>query len=77
VGTAALTALLYIVLHFALGVDIVLATAVAVLFGFGFRLLSLYMGWEEWEPSEPDELRAGEKAHHSLSVDIHEEFEER
>jgi uncharacterized membrane protein YeiH len=77
VGTAALTALLYIVLRFSLGVDIVLATAVAVLFGFGFRLLSLFMGWEEWEPSEPDELRAGEKAHHSLSVDIHEEFEER
>jgi uncharacterized membrane protein YeiH len=76
IGTAALTAILYIILRFSLGVDIVLSTAVAVLFGFGFRLLCLYMGWEEWEPSEPPDLHAGEKAHHSLSVDIHEEFEE-
>jgi len=54
IGTAAMTAILYIILRFGLGIDIVISTAIAVLFGFGFRLLSMYQGWEEWEPSEPD-----------------------
>ncbi|MGB6061219.1 MAG: TRIC cation channel family protein [Candidatus Aquilonibacter sp.] len=57
VFTAAATALLYVILRFTLGIDIVISTAIAVLCGFAFRMLSLHLGWEEWEPSEPAELR--------------------
>ncbi|MGC2130630.1 MAG: TRIC cation channel family protein [Candidatus Aquilonibacter sp.] len=75
VGTAAATALLYIVLHFALGIDVIISTTIAVLFGFGFRLLSQFLGWEEWEPWEPEELKAGEKPHPTLGVEIRKELD--
>ena len=77
VFTAAATALLYVILRFALGIDIVISTAIAVLFGFAFRILSQFLGWEEWEPSEPEELKAGEKPHPTLGVEIRKELDKR
>jgi uncharacterized membrane protein YeiH len=49
VGTAALTAGVYVVLY-ALGVSFWPATLLAWLFGFTFRLTSLRLGWQEPEP---------------------------
>ena len=68
--TAALTAILYLALRYAVGMDVVGSTAVAFFFGFGFRLLSQFRGWEEFEPWEPEELKIGEKEHHRLGEDI-------
>lgn len=76
VGTAALTAILYLVCRYAFGLDVAVATAIAAVFGFGFRLLSQFLGWEEFEPWEPAEARAGEKPRHGLAVDLKAEFEE-
>lgn len=59
--TAALTALVYLLLHEVAGLSVVFATAAAVIFGFAFRIASQFLGWEEWEPWEPEDLRAGEK----------------
>src|SRR5271166_3385562 len=53
VGTAALTAMLYLVCHEAFGWSQTASTAAAFLFGFGFRVTCLMRGWEEWEPWEP------------------------
>jgi uncharacterized membrane protein YeiH len=72
--TAALTALLYLILHFTLGWSNVAATAVAVLFGFGFRLLSQWLGWEEWEPWEPADAKTPEKARKTLGEGLQAEF---
>ncbi len=55
VGTAALTSIVYIILY-ALGLasnptfGVWPATILAFLFGFGFRLTSLRLGWQEPEP---------------------------
>jgi uncharacterized membrane protein YeiH len=62
--TAALTAALYLVTNEALGWSQVVATIVAVVFGFAFRLASQFLGWEEWEPWEPD--NAPEAPRHTL-----------
>jgi uncharacterized membrane protein YeiH len=59
--TAAMTGVVYLASVYAAHLDVVAATALAVIFGFGFRLLALTFGWEEWEPWEPEEARAGEK----------------
>jgi uncharacterized membrane protein YeiH len=74
--TAVLTAVLYLALRYAFGLDIIVSTAVAAVFGFGFRLLSQFLSWEEFEPWEPTELKAGEKSRHGLAVDIKAEFDE-
>lgn len=73
--TAALTAILYLLLRYTIGMDVVVATVIAAVFGFGFRLLSQFLGWEEFEPWEPSDLRGGEKARHGLGKDIDEELE--
>lgn len=49
-----LTAALFLICREAFGLSLVPATAVAVVFGFGFRLACLHFGWEEMEPSEPE-----------------------
>jgi uncharacterized membrane protein YeiH len=49
VGTAALTAGVYVILY-ALGLTLLPATLLAWLFGFTFRNLSLRLGWQEPEP---------------------------
>jgi uncharacterized membrane protein YeiH len=73
--TAALTAALYLVLHEALGWSVVPSTGIAFVFGFGFRLLSQLLGWEEIEPWEPAELEAGEKARPTLGEGLKAELE--
>lgn len=72
--TAALTAILYLFCLDGLHVDVVLATAIAVLFGFGFRLAALALGWEEWEPWEPPDSKGGEKARGTLGEGLEAEF---
>jgi len=74
VGTAALTATLYLVLHTALGWSETVATVIAFLFGFGFRLTCQALGWEEWEPWEPEDLSEGEKARKKLGQGLAAEF---
>lgn len=49
VGTAALTAAVYVILY-GLGVTLWPATLLAWAFGFTFRRLSLHLGWQEPEP---------------------------
>lgn len=68
VGTAALTAILYLVVNETFGLSQIWATAVAVVFGFGFRLIAQVLGWEEWEPWEPADSEAGEKARERMNV---------
>lgn len=60
IATAALTAIVYVVLHEFAGLSVVAATAIAVIFGLVMRLSSQFLGWEEFEPWEPEQLRAGE-----------------
>ena len=72
--TAAMTGALYLLLSQPLGMSQVAATAIAAIFGFGFRLASQAMGWEEWEPWEPAEAKAGEKARKKLGEGLHAEF---
>ncbi|MBV8081585.1 MAG: TRIC cation channel family protein [Candidatus Eremiobacteraeota bacterium] len=75
--TAVLTATLYLTLRYFFHVDVWISTAIAAMFGFGFRLLCQFMGWEEWEPWEPPQAQAGEKARHGLSEDLQAEFGDR
>ena len=70
-----MTALLYLFLNEALGWSQVVATGVAFLFGFGFRLLAQYFGWEEWEPWEPAPSKAGEKKRETLGKGLEAEFD--
>ncbi len=73
--TAAATAVLYLVLNEVVGWSQAVATVVAFLFGFGFRLLSQALGWEEWEPWEPAPLEGGEKARKTLGEGLKAEFD--
>lgn len=72
--TAAMTAALYLVCHEAFGMSQVWATAIAVIFGFGFRITAQTLGWEEWEPWEPPELETGEKQRKKLGEGLRAEF---
>lgn len=76
VGTAVLTVIVYLAARYSLGMGVPAATAVGFFIGFGFRLLSQFFGWEEFEPWEPPELKSGEKARHGLGVDLAAEFDE-
>ena len=67
--TAGLTAVVYLVFSYPLGLDVIPATIVAFLFGFGFRLLSQFLGWEEFEPWQPLGLRAGEAIHEPVGCE--------
>jgi uncharacterized membrane protein YeiH len=69
-----LTAMLYLACRDLAHLAIVPATAVAVLFGFGFRILAQVYGWEELEPRQPAQERAGEKQRDTLVVSISEEI---
>ncbi len=75
VTTAALTATLYLVCKEAIGLDVLTSTVIAFVFGFGFRLTSQALGWEEWEPWEPASLKAGEKAHATLVEGLRAELD--
>jgi uncharacterized membrane protein YeiH len=71
---AVLTGVAYVVCERAFGLPVITATAIAFVVGFGFRLASQALGWEEWEPWEPADLRAGEKARHTLGEGLKAEF---
>ncbi len=74
VMAAVLTGVAYVLCTQALGMAAVPATAVAFFVGFGFRLISQALGWEEWEPWEPAKLVTGEKARHTLGVGLKAEL---
>lgn len=73
--TAVLTAIVYLTSRYALGLEVLPSTTIAFVFGFGFRLLSQFLGWEEFEPWQTPEEKAGEKPRHRLGLDLEEEFE--
>jgi uncharacterized membrane protein YeiH len=73
--TATMTAILYLVCKEAIGLSLVTSTIISFVFGFGFRLTSQTLGWEEWEPWEPASLKAGEKAHATLGEGLQAELE--
>jgi uncharacterized membrane protein YeiH len=75
VGAAALAGIAYVVCDQA-GLPVIASTAIAFLLGFGFRLTSQTLGWEEWEPWEPAPLTAGEKARKKLGEGLHAEFKD-
>ena len=68
-----LTTIVYIVSH-VLGLSVIGATVVAVLFGLIFRLLAQIFGWEEMEPWEPAQLKAGEKPRAKLGEALEREL---
>jgi hypothetical protein len=70
--TAAFTATLYLVCTQAFGWSVVTSTVIAFVFGFGYRLISQLIGWEEWEPWEP--AQAPEKPRATLGEGLRAEF---
>jgi uncharacterized membrane protein YeiH len=77
VTAAVLTGIAYVVCLQAFGLPVITSTAIAFVVGFGFRLASQALGWEEWEPWEPAELRAGEKARHTLGEGLKTELDDK
>jgi len=73
--TAVMTAALYLVCREAIGLSVIISTAIAFVFGFGFRLTAQSLGWEEWEPWEPADLKTGEKARKELGEGLRAELE--
>ncbi|MGA8533463.1 MAG: TRIC cation channel family protein [Candidatus Tumulicola sp.] len=74
---AALTGIVYVVCNQALGWSTISATALAFVVGFGFRLTSQALGWEEWEPWEPAPLTEGEIKRKRLGEGLHAEFKDQ
>ncbi|HEY6325955.1 MAG TPA: TRIC cation channel family protein [Candidatus Cybelea sp.] len=71
---AALTGIAYVVFNVALGWSVAVSTIIAFVVGFGFRLLSQALGWEEWEPWEPAPLTEGEKERKRLGEGLQAEL---
>jgi uncharacterized membrane protein YeiH len=74
VTAAILTGAAYVTCSQAWGMSTVASTAVAFFVGFGFRLLSQALGWEEWEPWEPAPMTEGERDRKKLGQGIRAEF---
>jgi uncharacterized membrane protein YeiH len=74
VVTAALTAILYLIMREAMGLSLIVSTLVAFVFGFGFRLLAQALNWEQWEPWEPPSLKTGEQRPETLGESLRTEF---
>ncbi len=74
VTAAALTGIVYLICNQTLGLSLLVSTGLAFLAGFGFRLLSQALGWEEWEPWEPAPLTQGEKNRKKLGEGLQAEF---
>ncbi len=74
VTAAALTGIAYVLCNQTFGLSVIVSTAIAFFVGFGFRLLSQALGWEEWEPWEPAPLLGGEKARKRLGEGLSAEF---
>jgi uncharacterized membrane protein YeiH len=75
VTAAALTGIAYVLCNQTFGLSIVASTAIAFVVGFGFRLTSQALGWEEWEPWEPAPLTTGEKQRKRLGQGLRTEFD--
>jgi uncharacterized membrane protein YeiH len=76
VTAAGLTAIAYLACSQVLGWSVVVSTGIAFVVGFGFRLTSQALGWEEWEPWEPAPLTEGEKQRKKLAEGLRAEFEQ-
>lgn len=74
VTAAALTGIVYLLCNQTFGLSLLVSTGIAFLAGFGFRLLSQALGWEEWEPWEPAPLQQGQKARKTLGEGLKAEF---
>jgi uncharacterized membrane protein YeiH len=74
ITAAVLTGVAYVLCERALGMPVLTSTAIAFVVGFGFRLTSQALGWEEWEPWEPAVLQTGEKARKTLGEGLEAEF---
>lgn len=74
VAAATLTGIVYIVCNQTLRWDVIPSTAVAFFAGFGYRVISQALGWEEWEPWEPAPLLAGEKQRSTLGEGLQAEW---
>ncbi|HEY1656163.1 MAG TPA: TRIC cation channel family protein [Candidatus Tumulicola sp.] len=72
---AALTATTYVICDQAFGLSIIPATIISFFVGFGFRLASQALGWEEWEPWEPAPLTQGQKERKKLGQGLRDEFD--
>ncbi len=72
---AILTGTAYVLCNQTFGMSIILSTAIAFVVGFGFRLTSQALGWEEWEPWEPAPLTVGEKDRKRLGEGLAAEFD--
>ena len=59
VTAAALTAVVYLICAYVIGLSIWPATLISVVFGFTFRVTALWQGWEEPMPKMPPELMEG------------------
>jgi uncharacterized membrane protein YeiH len=75
VGTAVLAALVYIVCDAGLDLSIWPATLIAFTVAFVFRYVALLRHWEEPEPWEPPEARAGEVPRPRIQDQLRAEFE--
>ncbi|MFN8482352.1 MAG: TRIC cation channel family protein [Anaerolineae bacterium] len=73
VGTAVLTSVVYLVVAIA-GMPFYAAVAIAFIVGFAFRVVAMWRLWEEPEPWEPDEAKAGEARRMSLGEGLRREF---
>jgi uncharacterized membrane protein YeiH len=72
--TAACTAAVYLILAQAFAMSQVVATIVAVCFGFAMRIGAQWFGWEEFEPWEPGDPNADEKTRAKLAEGLKAEI---
>jgi uncharacterized membrane protein YeiH len=72
--SALITGTIYIIAFAGLGWGVIPSTIIAVLCGFGFRLTSQALGWEEWEPWEPASDAEAEAARKRLGQGLRHEF---
>jgi len=77
VTAALLTGIAYLVSNQTFGLSVIPSTAIAFFVGFGFRLTSQALGWEEWEPWEPAAAKEGEKARKTLGEGLRGEFDSK
>jgi uncharacterized membrane protein YeiH len=72
---AILTGVTYVVASQALGWGLPESAAAAFCVGFGFRILSQTLGWEEWEPWEPAAVQQPQAKRKTLGEGLQAEFD--
>lgn len=72
--SAALTGIAYCACNQVFNLPVIPSTAIAFFVGFGFRLTSQFLGWEEWEPWEPADAAQAEKQRKTLGEGLNAEF---